>query len=1281
MRKTCFVLACLIFLGMAASSQGATNNDYCVFPIFATNAVKPNVMIDMDLSGSMQFAAYIATDLKNYKTSTYDYGAYSCVPKTTYSDYAKQKYDTTKTYYGYFDVDKCYAYSSTNGRFEVNSTGTCTNKIGTSGSVSGNMLNWITTTRLDVVRKALTGGRTYDSNTLQSEGTEFNSSISGTCDSGYQKYFDDTTTGCRFSVASTTASSRKLTVANATGYTCAIGSLSSANIRVKVQDASTISGIVDEFYGKVVFEFMGYNTLSSSMLGKIYSGKAATLSTLKTQINTTAATQGTPTGNSLRAANNFFRQSQYFTSDVASNSSYISSGDGTIDPYYDYDAATGNNAIPCRRSFVLVVSDGQWSDGYVDPARSAYELRVNDLRSDLTGTQNVTVYTIYAYGDQDADSKTKGRQAMITTAIFGGFDFSDTDKIPYGFTGLPSDSRNVTYPLSSCNPSGTWNDQCAEWDKSKTGLPYNFFEADEGDTIVSSVSNALNDMLRRSSSGTAASVLASAEGSGANILQAFFFPKRMFDNVEIDWTGEMQNLWYYIDPHIGNSTIREDTARNNVLDVYSDDIIEYEFDTGLGKTMVRRYQTNSSAQKGTEDIPSPVDLDEAKNLWEAGIMLWARDLATSPRTIYTSVDGVNRISFSASEASTNGTLQTYLQAPGDPTTAQNIVNYVHGYDITGYRNRTVSTSYSGTTGTHVWKLGDIISSTPRLKASFPLNSYHLYPSEGYNDRTYYQYVNDVDAAGNATGNYKQRGMAFVGANDGMFHAFELGKLSFNNLSANEAARLETVDVPLGTERWAYVPKGALPYLKYLMNTDYCHMYYVNQPTVIIDASVSAGGSLTQDPNYTKTRSSWKTILIGGMGMGGACRDTTSTCSTTSDCVKTPISGVGYSSYFAFDITDPTNPTLLWEFSRDDLGFSTTGPAIVRIGDPAKNGKWFAVFANGPTGPVNTTYHQFMGSSDQNLKFFVLDLLAGPQAAVTVIDTGITNAFGASLANSSFDVDRGDPNASGATPYSDDVIYMGYTKKDGTTWTKGGVVRLMTRNDSNPTNWVVSTVIDNVGPVTTSLAKLQDRKNGKLWLYFGTGRYFYRLNDGLTIDDPDSQQAFYGIIEPCYMSSTNMMNLTCTTTRTVGDLQDQTGSSSTLAPTALGWYISFPAPDSGYKAHRVLAQPVASYNGVVYFLTSSPSTDVCSMGGYTYLWAVWYNNGGAPPVAALSGMVVTQLSTGQIATPILKTTSGGSALTVAGGKAMAVGQGVNIGGGFSLLGPPKPLRKILHMKER
>lgn len=652
---------------------------------------------------------------------------------------------------------------------------------------------------------------------------------------------------------------------------------------------------------------------------------------------------------------------------------------------------------------------------------------------------------------------------------------------------------------------------------------------------------------------------------------------------------------------------------------------------------------------------------------EAGIILWQRDLASSPRSIYTTVDGSNMIPFTAAEAQSNATLQSYLQAPDDRT-AQDIVNYVHGHDITGYRNRTVTTTYNGTESTRVWKLGDIVQSTPKLKSTFPLNSYHLYPSEGYSDRTYYQFINDVDASGNSVGSYKNRGVAFVGANDGMLHAFELGKLTFTSLPANTAARLETTNVPLGTERWAFIPKGALPYLKYLTSPNYCHTFYVNQPVTIFDASVGSGNSTA-----IKDRNSWKTILIGGMGIGGACRNNGTSCT---DCVKTPISDVGYSSYFAFDITDPVNPVFLWEFSSSNLGFSTSGPAIVRIGDADKNGKWFAVFASGPTGPVNTTYHQFMGSSDQSLKIFVLDLLSGPKSSYTTIDTGIANAFGGFVTNSVIDVDRGSPGS--ASAYTDDAVYVGYTRKDGTAWTKGGVLRVLTKGDTNPNNWSVSKLIDNTGPVTAGLTKLQDRKSGKLWVYFGTGRYYYRLNDGTLLDDPDNQQAFYGVQEPCYNPALNTLDGSCTTAVSASDLA--AGSSSALPSSALGWYINFPAPEAGYKAHRVLTQPVASYNGVVYFLTSSPSSDVCSLGGYTYLWAVEYNTGGPPPLTALSGMIVTQLSTGQIATPILKTSSGGSALNLAGGRAMAVGQGIS-GGGFSLLGPPKPIRKILHMKER
>jgi type IV pilus assembly protein PilY1 len=1264
MRKTCIFLVALVVLGLGyaplsheAAAATMTNNDYCVYPLYASNAVRPFILLLMDFSGSMQHPAYLPDNWEGEGTYSNKDVALCGTSDISSTANTNKKYDKDRDYYGLFDSTKYYTQGS--GKYDPAICGTDANRVGTGPScISGNFLNWLTATRIDVARRALTGGR---ANTQQG----FFESEGGTY------IINDYFNNCKYQVtADAGTAQRKLTITNLAPGTCVLNGAANHGIYITDPALSTASGLIQAFYGKAYFELMVYSAGKGSYnrLGRILSDKAVAqqdMINLINALNNKTPYGGTPTGEALWKAWDFYKQEElHVTAPYYSNTAYVQKG-SKKDPYFDE-----TTPISCRKGFILLVSDGAWdtTGGGVDPIVPAQILRTTDLRSDLPGTQNVSVYSVYAFGN-DAQA----RNSMKATAMFGGFDYSTNDHYPYPYTAMPTESsKDITFPLTQCDYPTRWDSGCVEWDKTKLNDPYNYFEASDGNDLKTRLEAAILDMLRRASSGTAASVLASAEGSGANILQAFFFPRRMFTDTEIDWTGEMQNLWYYIDPQIGNSSIREDTVKNSYLDIYSDDIIEYEFDTGLGKTVVRRYAPNSSAQKGTEDYPSPVELDETKNLWEAGILLWQRDLATAPRTIYTTLNGSTLTPFTAAQAASDATLQAYLQVPGDPATAQNIVNYVHGWDVTGYRNRTVTTTFNGVEGTHVWKLGDIVQSTPKLKSTFPLNSYHLYPSEGYSDRTYYQFVNDVDASGNAAGMYKNRGMAFVGANDGMLHAFELGKLTFNSLPANTAARLSTTDVDLGTERWAYIPKGVLPYLKYLTSSSYCHTFYVNQPVTIFDASVGTG-----DPAAAKDRNSWKTILIGGMGIGGACRDNVASCT---NCVKTPVSGVGYSSYFAFDITDPVNPVLLWEFSRSDLGFSTTGPAIVRIGSPDVNGKWFVVFASGPTGPVNKTYHQFMGSSDQTLKIFVLDLLNGPKSAYTTIDTASVLpafAFGGSLSNSVVDVDRGTP----ASPsnYSDDVIYVGYTKQDTTsTWARGGVLRVLTNGSTNPGSWTVSKLIDNTGPVTAGLTKLQDRKNGKLWVYFGTGRYFYRLNDGTLIDDPDSQQAFYGIEDPCYNGGLNTMTAGCTTGVTTGDLQ--AASTADLPSSKWGWYVEFPAPETGYKAHRVLTQPIASYNGVVYFLTSSPSADVCSLGGYTYLWAVNYNNGGPPSAAALSGLVVTQLSTGQIATPILKRSDGSSALSLAGGRAMGIGQGIS-GGGFSLLGPPKPIRKILHMKER
>ena len=814
------------------------------------------------------------------------------------------------------------------------------------------------------------------------------------------------------------------------------------------------------------------------------------------------------------------------------------------------------------------------------------------------------------------------------------------------------------------NENGTPDVQ-NEWDKDSDGIPDNYFYASNPLKLEELLSTALTDILRRTSSGTAASILASSEGSGANLLQAVFYPKRMFGLTEIQWTGEVQNLWYYIDPTLQNSTIREDTPTSDrILSLTGDRILDFYFDDDMNKTMVRRYNSNSDGSKGS--YVNSVAFENIYNIWAAGELLWAK--SPSSRTIYTTINGSSLLTngFATTNASA---LRPFLQASDDTESAK-IINFIRGTDQTGYRNRSVRIG----SNTNVWKLGDIVSSTPRLQSTVPLNMYHLLPPDGYNDTTYLAFTK--------TTSYKNRGMVYFGANDGMLHALKLGKFEQIMSNVNPERKAQLTGESLGTEEWAFIPRHSLPYLKYLTDPRYCHLYYLDLPPSIVDASI---GSSSDGATTVKTSGSWRTVLVGGMGLGGACKKTTdATCAT---CVKTPIEisdeGVGYSSYFALDVTDPASPSLMWEFSHPDMGMSTSGPAFVRIGDRDKNGKWFVVVASGPTGPVDPDWHQFKGESEQNLKLFAIDLKTGSS---TVIDTGIANAFGGSLAGATLDADRG--NASSTGFYSDEAIYLGYTKKSDGVWRKGGVLRVVTKEDMNPANWVVSNVITDIGPVTSAIAKLQDRQNKNLWLYFGSGRFFYKYGNtsgGNTayIDDADGQQVLYGIKEPCYATVTrglaNEIDPDCTASASVLTNRTTVSTGDESSVPLSGWYINLDPSETvaGYKAERVITDPLAAFSGVVFFTSFSPSGEICALGGNTYLWAVKYNTGTAGTASALQGRAILQISTGEI-----KDLKMPEIFTANSGRKSASIQGLPPKGqGLSIILRPKPIKKIIHIQEK
>lgn len=107
-------------------------------PLFLTSGQAPLVMLTMARDHKLYYEAYNDySDLDG--DGSLDVG------------YKPDKID----YYGYFDSHKCYNYDTTNGLF-VPASVTANKKC--SGQWSGDFLNYVTTSRMDAIRKVLYGG-------------------------------------------------------------------------------------------------------------------------------------------------------------------------------------------------------------------------------------------------------------------------------------------------------------------------------------------------------------------------------------------------------------------------------------------------------------------------------------------------------------------------------------------------------------------------------------------------------------------------------------------------------------------------------------------------------------------------------------------------------------------------------------------------------------------------------------------------------------------------------------------------------------------------------------------------------------------------------------------------------------------------------------------------------------------------------------------------------------------------------------------------------------------
>ena len=123
-------------------------------PLFLVSQVSPMVMFAMSVDHQLFVKAFA-----DYSDLNGD-----GVIDSSYVD--------TFDYYGYFDSKRCYQYDSSAGYFRPKNAAGGTNShhcrnSASSGDWSGNFLNWATMARIDVLRKALYGGKRAVDTTTQ----------------------------------------------------------------------------------------------------------------------------------------------------------------------------------------------------------------------------------------------------------------------------------------------------------------------------------------------------------------------------------------------------------------------------------------------------------------------------------------------------------------------------------------------------------------------------------------------------------------------------------------------------------------------------------------------------------------------------------------------------------------------------------------------------------------------------------------------------------------------------------------------------------------------------------------------------------------------------------------------------------------------------------------------------------------------------------------------------------------------------------------------------------
>lgn len=537
--------------------------------------------------------------------------------------------------------------------------------------------------------------------------------------------------------------------------------------------------------------------------------------------------------------------------------------------------------------------------------------------------------------------------------------------------------------------------------------------------------------------------------------------------------------------------------------------------------------------------------------------VWDDDSCSSGTYILSSTSGFCGTYDTSSPSDPVRTGNYSLLNEKDPALAKKLVNWVRGVeDTTDYRDRSSSVS----TGKNTYRLGDIVDSSPMVVGT-PAEAYDIL----YSDYTYAAFRSNY-------GNRRQ--MIYVGANDGMLHAFNGGfyvpaqpasgttaatdPTAYRQLPSSLGLKSGDPAVPLGNnwtlgqEAWAFVPDNLLPHLRWLADKNYTHVFYVDGSPVVTDVQIFKPDSTTGSSSTCLSGTpaagdidaqghvcGWGTVMVVPFRLGGG--------PISVDTVgngKPADTQSSNSAYVLLDVTDPERPpTVLGEITTGT--YTTSEPSFSVHKNVDGSLQFLLVLGSGPAddggigdsdatnGTNNAADTEPVAApAGQNLQVWVYDLSAiykgGQDGSATVASSatlnGPANSFAGDMIASDFNLDN-----------SDEGIYFGVvtnpppqpnpppTPPLPQTYS-GGLWKLnmntgaaATPDYSGTSSFTLEQVMATDQPVTIRPTVAMDSA-GRPMVYFGTGRSFTPDDDSASTQQGVQQQYIYGVSDNSLLTS-------------------------------------------------------------------------------------------------------------------------------------------------------------------